>query len=121
MLLDIQQAGLWSDQCSVSSALSRWTPDTWHLAEGWAEIVRQWLDSPAGINVASFISTRLAEGARIYPSLPFRALAETPLNQVKVVILGQDPYHGPGQAEGLSFSVASGVKLPPSLRIYSKS
>jgi uracil-DNA glycosylase len=40
----------------------------------------------------------------------------TPLNQVRVVILGQDPYHGPGQAEGLAFSVASGVRLPPSLR-----
>lgn len=54
----------------------------------------------------------------IYPpsSLIFNALNTTPLNQVKVVIIGQDPYHGPNQAHGLSFSVQRGVALPPSLR-----
>lgn len=52
----------------------------------------------------------------MYPPQPFRALELTPLAGVKVVILGQDPYHGPGQAEGLAFSVAPGVKPPPSLR-----
>ena len=52
----------------------------------------------------------------IYPSQPLRALELTPLDKVRVVILGQDPYHGPGQAEGLAFSVAPGVKVPPSLR-----
>ena len=46
----------------------------------------------------------------------FRALALTPLSRVRVVILGQDPYHGPGQAEGLAFSVPAGQRLPPSLR-----
>ncbi len=53
----------------------------------------------------------------IYPpgSLMFNALNCTPLDQIKVVILGQDPYHGPGQAHGLSFSVPDGVKIPPSL------
>jgi uracil-DNA glycosylase len=55
-------------------------------------------------------------GDTIYPPEPFRALSLTPLSQVRVVILGQDPYHGPGQAEGLAFSVAPGVRLPPSLR-----
>ena len=59
---------------------------------------------------------RQAAGALIYPSQPLRALLLTPLSRVKVVILGQDPYHGPGQAEGLAFSVAPGNKLPPSLR-----
>ena len=59
---------------------------------------------------------RLAQGAAVYPPQPFRALELTPLERVKVVILGQDPYHGPGQAQGLAFSVAPGVKLPPSLR-----
>ena len=59
---------------------------------------------------------RQACGAVIYPPQPFRALALTPLARVRVVILGQDPYHGPGQAQGLAFSVAPGVKLPPSLR-----
>ena len=48
--------------------------------------------------------------------MSFRALALTPLSQVRVVILGQDPYHGPGQAEGLAFSVPAGQRLPPSLR-----
>ena len=62
------------------------------------------------------IRERLANGAVIYPSEPYRALALTPLRQVKVVILGQDPYHGPGQAQGLAFSVVPGVRLPPSLR-----
>ena len=52
----------------------------------------------------------------IYPPRPFRALELTPLHSVRAVILGQDPYHGPGQAEGLAFSVRAGVKLPPSLR-----
>jgi uracil-DNA glycosylase len=66
--------------------------------------------------LGQFIRDRLANGAVIYPPEPFRALALTPLHQVKVVILGQDPYHGPGQAQGLAFSVAPGVRLPPSLR-----
>jgi uracil-DNA glycosylase len=58
----------------------------------------------------------LAAGKMVYPPAPFRALTLTPLSQVRVVILGQDPYHGPGQAEGLAFSVSHGVRLPPSLR-----
>lgn len=62
------------------------------------------------------MQSRLAAGAVIYPAEPFRALLLTPLSRVKVVILGQDPYHGAGQAEGLAFSVAPGVKVPPSLR-----
>jgi uracil-DNA glycosylase len=52
----------------------------------------------------------------VYPPEPMRALALTPLAQVRVVIVGQDPYHGPGQAEGLAFSVPAGVRHPPSLR-----
>lgn len=52
----------------------------------------------------------------MYPPQPLRALTLTPPEAVRVVILGQDPYHGPGQAEGLAFSVAPGVKAPPSLR-----
>ncbi len=52
----------------------------------------------------------------VYPPEPLRALALTPLEEVRAVILGQDPYHGPGQAEGLAFSVPPGVRPPPSLR-----
>src|SRR6476619_1035813 len=58
-----------------------------------------------------------AAGKRIYPPGPqmFAALEATPFEEVKVVVLGQDPYHGPGQAHGLSFSVPPGVDVPPSL------
>lgn len=59
---------------------------------------------------------RLAQGAVVYPSRPFRALDALQPKDVRVVILGQDPYHGPGQAQGLAFSVPDGFKRPPSLR-----
>ncbi|AEG94693.1 Candidate uracil DNA glycosylase [Ramlibacter tataouinensis TTB310] len=72
--------------------------------------------SPAGQRLGEFMRQRLAAGAVIYPPQPLRALELTPLASVRAVILGQDPYHGPGQAEGLAFSVAPGVRLPPSLR-----
>jgi uracil-DNA glycosylase len=72
--------------------------------------------SPHGEALAKFVQSRLDAGAVVYPQHPLWALQLTPLSQVKVVILGQDPYHGPHQAQGLSFSVAPGVKIPPSLR-----
>lgn len=64
------------------------------------------------------LEAAVASGVSVYPRLPdcFAALNHTPLNRVRVVILGQDPYHGAGQATGLSFSVPAGVKPPPSLR-----
>ena len=62
------------------------------------------------------LDDRLAEGAVIYPARVLRALEGTAPPDVKVVILGQDPYHGPGQAHGLCFSVPPGIALPPSLR-----
>jgi uracil-DNA glycosylase len=96
--------------------LLRWEPEQWALAEGWRPIVDAFLSSTAGLKLASFIRERLAAGATIYPPRPFRALELTPLPTVRAVILGQDPYHGAGQAEGLAFSVQPGVKLPPSLR-----
>jgi len=97
-------------------SLQRWEPEQWRLADGWASVVDAFLSSTTGLRLASFIRERLAAGATIYPPRPFRALELTPLNRVRAVILGQDPYHGPGQAEGLAFSVRPGVKLPPSLR-----
>jgi uracil-DNA glycosylase len=72
--------------------------------------------SPDGVALAAFVSQRLEAGAVIYPEHPLWALQLTALSQVRVVILGQDPYHGPHQAQGLSFSVAQGVPIPPSLR-----
>lgn len=82
----------------------------------WLPVVEAWAATPAGQRLEAFLEERVAAGATIYPPEPLRALTLTPLSQTRVVILGQDPYHGPGQAEGLSFSVPPGVPLPPSLR-----
>lgn len=82
----------------------------------WMPAVSRWRTSSAGRNLERFVEARLAEGAVIYPARPLRALEVTSLRDAKVVILGQDPYHGPGQAEGLAFSVPPGVVPPPSLR-----
>lgn len=96
--------------------LQRWAPEEWPLADGWRPVVDAFLASAAGRKLAAFIQERIAAGAVIYPPRPLRALEVTPLRSVHAVVLGQDPYHGPGQAEGLAFSVAPGVRLPPSLR-----
>jgi uracil-DNA glycosylase len=96
--------------------LTEWAPQRWTVAPDWQPTVDLFLKGPAGQQLGHFIHQRLAAGAIIYPPQPLRALALTPLSRVKVVILGQDPYHGPGQAEGLAFSVAPGLRLPPSLR-----
>lgn len=96
--------------------LLKWEPGLWPLADGWRPVVEAFLSSTSGLQLASFLRERLAAGARIYPPRPFRALELTPVDGVRAVILGQDPYHGPGQAEGLAFSVPAGVKPPPSLR-----
>ncbi len=82
----------------------------------WAPLLRHWADSDAGRSLIRQVDARLDAGAIIYPADVFRALTLTPLSQVRVLILGQDPYHGPGQAEGLAFSVPDGQRLPPSLR-----
>ncbi|MFN5166899.1 MAG: uracil-DNA glycosylase [Pseudomonadota bacterium] len=82
----------------------------------WGALVRRWRDSPTGAALRAAVDGRLAAGATVYPADPLRALRLTPLAATCVVILGQDPYHGPGQAEGLAFSVPPGVRPPPSLR-----
>jgi uracil-DNA glycosylase len=82
----------------------------------WQPLVAAWHDSVAGRATVAAVGARRAAGATVYPAQPLRALLETPLASVRVVILGQDPYHGPGQAEGLAFSVPPGVRPPPSLR-----
>jgi uracil-DNA glycosylase len=96
--------------------LLAWSPQDWPLAEGWRPAVEEFLASAEGQRLSAFLRERLADGAVIYPPHPLRALELTPLHSVHAVVLGQDPYHGPGQAEGLAFSVADGVKHPPSLR-----
>jgi uracil-DNA glycosylase len=88
----------------------------WPVAPGWKSLTDHFFSGGAGQKLLDFLRTRLAAGAVVFPPQPLHALQLTAPDQVRVVILGQDPYHGRGQAEGLAFSVAPGVPLPPSLR-----
>ena len=87
------------------------------LHPGWLEPLREEFASPYMAALREFLVAEKAAGKRIFPvgNAWFRALDLTPLGQVRVVILGQDPYHGEGQAHGLCFSVKPGVRTPPSL------
>ena len=91
-------------------------PADWPVAAGWQGLVQDFFASHKGVELLTFLADRLGAGAVVYPPSPLRALELTAPDAVRVVILGQDPYHGRGQAEGLAFSVAPGVQLPPSLR-----
>jgi uracil-DNA glycosylase len=82
----------------------------------WSPLLRDWRDSAAGQATLAAVDARLAAGATVYPADVLAALRLTPRASCRVLILGQDPYHGPGQAEGLAFSVPPGVARPPSLR-----
>jgi uracil-DNA glycosylase len=86
------------------------------LQGDWRPCVEAWRASPAGRALIDHVDARVAAGVTVYPAQVFRALERTPLARTRVVILGQDPYHGEGQAEGLAFSVPPGVRIPPSLR-----
>ncbi|MCZ8253074.1 MAG: uracil-DNA glycosylase [Hylemonella sp.] len=109
------QAALFDAPAAVDR-LTAWAPTQWPVAPDWQPLVSDFFAGPSGQALGRHLTQRLAAGAVIYPPRPLRALELTPLAQVRVVILGQDPYHGPGQAEGLAFSVAPGVRPPPSLR-----
>ncbi len=87
------------------------------LEPSWKARVGDWLQRDDMRALSAFLRARKAEGARIFPPGPqiFAAFEATPFDAVKVVILGQDPYHGAGQAHGLSFSVRPDVRVPPSL------
>ncbi|AUA32032.1 uracil-DNA glycosylase [Pseudomonas sp. SGAir0191] len=87
------------------------------LEPSWKAALRAEFEQPYMQQLREFLRGEYAAGKQIYPPGPliFNALNSTPLDQVKVVILGQDPYHGPGQAHGLCFSVQPGVPTPPSL------
>ncbi len=92
-------------------------PNSDSVPSSWRDALGPVLASPKSRALGGFLTSEEAAGKAIYPPRGSRlaALALTPLDQVKVVILGQDPYHGPGQAHGLSFSVQDGVRVPPSL------
>lgn len=91
-------------------------PSAWPVALDWKPVVDAFFANATGQALLAFLRARLEAGAVIFPPQPLRAFELTPAKAVRVVILGQDPYHGRGQAEGLAFSVAPGVALPPSLR-----
>jgi len=97
-------------------SLLRANPSEWAVHASWQPLVSAFWQSQTGQQLTAFLNDRIRHGARIFPPQPLRALECTPLNKVRVVLLGQDPYHGQGQAEGLSFSVPPHMTLPPSLR-----
>lgn len=87
------------------------------IDESWLPLLQTEFDKPYFAQLMDFVQREYAEG-QVYPPqhLIFNAFVQCPLSRVKVVILGQDPYHEPHQAHGLSFSVPDGVAVPPSLR-----
>ena len=87
------------------------------LEPSWKARVGDWLQREDMQALSAFLRERKARGVEVYPPGPsiFAAFDATPFDRVKVVVLGQDPYHGPGQAHGLCFSVQPGVDVPPSL------
>ncbi len=88
------------------------------IEESWKQALSSEFERPYFQTLATYLKNEIAAGKTIYPPGPliFNAFDTTPFAHVKVVILGQDPYHNPGEAMGLSFSVPKGVKIPPSLQ-----
>lgn len=88
------------------------------IEESWKEVLKDEFDKPYFESLVAFLKNEKAQGKVIYPpgNLIFNAFEKTPFPKVEVVILGQDPYHNPGEAMGLSFSVPKGVRIPPSLQ-----
>jgi uracil-DNA glycosylase len=88
------------------------------LSESWKKRLENEFEKTYMKELKKFLQSELAAGKRIFPDNKnfFKAMDETPFESVKVVILGQDPYHGEGEAHGLCFSVQKGVALPPSLK-----
>ena len=87
------------------------------INDTWKEVLKSEFNKPYFLQIVTFLRTEKMAGKTIYPpgQLMFNAFNTTPFHDVKVVLLGQDPYHGAGQAHGLCFSVQNGVKPPPSL------
>ena len=88
------------------------------IESSWKELLSEEFEKPYFVSLSEYLKREKLSGIKIYPKGPdiFNAFNMTPVPDVKIVILGQDPYHGPGQAHGLSFSVPEGVTLPPSLQ-----
>jgi uracil-DNA glycosylase len=113
------QANMWGGGPPSSAALTR-LPSVEDVDASWRPVFEAFWEGAQGRALHGFLHSRLSAGAVMYPPQPLRMLQLTPLSAVRVVIVGQDPYHGAGQAEGLAFSVAPGVRIPPSLRNMQK-
>jgi uracil-DNA glycosylase len=105
-----------AEEPTVQLSQIQWPPVLDALEPGWRDAVQAFLETREGQALSRRLEAAIATGLRVYPYQPLRALSLTPPAEVRAVILGQDPYHGPGQAEGLAFSVAPGRPIPPSLR-----
>ncbi len=97
--------------------VTAWLFESLQPGTGWRERLEPEFEAPYMAQLAAFLAAESRAGKVIYPPREccFNALNSTPFDQVRVVILGQDPYHGPGQAHGLCFSVQKGIQPPPSL------
>jgi len=89
-----------------------------YMEKGWAEVLKEELQKEYLKDLQNFLIEEIKDNHTIYPpqDLVFNAFCQTPYDKVKVIIMGQDPYHGEDQAHGLSFSVPDGVVAPPSLK-----
>ena len=126
--MSVAQGGLFGEAAQLASASARAGAADNRLRESlarvfarvpaaWQSVTEPFIHRSEGRALAAFVDQRVSEGAVVYPGHVLHALEFNPPDAVRVVILGQDPYHGPGQAQGLAFSVAPGQKkLPPSLR-----
>src|SRR6185295_9258541 len=87
------------------------------MESGWKKVLEAEFSKPYFLQIVHFLKNEKNTGKKIYPpgSQIFNAFEMSPFENTKIVLLGQDPYHGPGQAHGLSFSVPDGVRPPPSL------
>ncbi len=88
------------------------------IEQGWKNVLKNEFNKDYFAEIVTWLKTEKISNSTVYPpgSQIFNAFEQTPFDQLKVVLIGQDPYHGPGQAHGLSFSVPTGIKPPPSLQ-----
>lgn len=115
----IQQINMFDTNSSEDTAVAKlqhWPPSLEGIKADWLPVLNQFFESAIGQSLNQKICHALAQGKVIYPPDPLRAFKLIALKDVKVVILGQDPYHTPGMADGLAFSAYKSKKIPPSLR-----
>lgn len=113
-MFDLESCSWTNDLCQTEAVNIKFENA---LNSSWKVILKDNIQSPTMRNLESFLKQEISQGKKIFPPAKdcFSALNLTPFENVKVVIMGQDPYHGQGQAHGLSFSVNEGVRFPPSL------